>query len=379
VSLVRRRLDRRGVEQRHGSFAGGLDGFVRWAHGGQLAAVSQSSVKSIETALGASVVWRAATKHAATLGAFPVHAYRDGARMLVAPSIVSTPSGDLGELQGSWVAAAVMSMFLRGGINVWLDSDRPTTAVLLHPDRVDWSQRSGWTVDGKPVGAWPVGNLFHVPLFTLPGSPKGLNPLQYAARSVYPGMAAQEFGGNYFRDGVHPTAVASVDGDPGEDGAKALKERIREATSGTSRDIVVLPRSVTWHQLQVSPSDSQFIEAMRLSDEQVARYMMIPPEELGLASSGASLTYANREQRKQDYLQELLFPIRQLESAWSLWCPPGVSVRFNADGLLRTSLKERYESYRIAAEVGDIVGEPLLTVAEMRELENRVPVQGSDS
>jgi hypothetical protein len=105
---------------------------------------------------------------------------------------------------------------------------------------------------------------------------------------------------------------------------------------------------------------------------------MIPPEEIGIAPSGSSLTYANREQRKQDYLQELLFPIRQLESAWSAWCPPGVSVRFNTDGLLRTNLKERYESYRIAAEIEEIAGEPLLTVAEMRELENRQPVQGSN-
>jgi len=46
-------------------------------------------------------------------------------------------------------------------------------------------------------------------------------------------------------------------------------------------------------------------------------------------------------------------------------------VRFNTDGLLRTNLKERYESYRIAAEIEEITGEPLLTVPEMRELENR--------
>jgi HK97 family phage portal protein len=341
------------------------------------ASVSPLSVQSIETALKHSVVWRCSMKNAATLASFPVHTHR-GRQVVSDPRIVADPAGD-GSLRSSWVFAAVLSMYLRGGANLWMGDSpeaatRPQAAPLLHPDRVDWSDKKGWTVDGKQVDLWPLGPLLHIPMYTLPGSPKGLNPLQFAARSLFPGMAAQEFGANFFRDGAHPTAIISPESDPGKDGAEALKARVMESVSGTNREPIILPQSVKWTQMQVNPEDSQFIDLMKLSDEQVCRYMGTPPEEIGIAPSGASQTYANREQRKQDYLQELQFPMRQLEGGWSSLIARPQQVRLNPDGLLRTSLKERYESYKLAAEINSLTGETFLDVDEMRDLEDREPL-----
>ena len=189
--------------------------------------------------------------------------------------------------------------------------------------------------------------------------------------SVFPGMAAQDFGGNFFRDGAHPTSIISPEKDPGKEGADTLKKRVMEATSGTNREPLVLPQNIKWTQMQVNPEDSQFIETMKLSDEQVCRYMGTPPTEIGIAPSGASVTYANREQSKQDYLQELLYPIGQIEASWSSLIARPQYVKLNPDGLLRADLKTRYESYRIAAEIEQMAGKPLLDVDEMRELENR--------
>lgn len=340
--------------------------------------VTRASVQSIDTALSNSVVWRCAMKNAATLASFPVHTYR-GRDTIADPPIVADPQGD-GTLRSSWVFGSVLSMYLRGGANWYVTPTAGTTraarAALLHPDRVEYTDVSGWLLDGRPIDLWPVGPLLHVPLYVLPGSPKGLNPLQFAARSLFPGMAAQDFGGNFFRDGAHPTSIIAPDKDPGEDGAKALKDRVMEAVSGTNREPIVLPQSVKWTQMQVNPEDSQFIETMKLSDEQVCRFMGTPPAEIGIAPSGASLTYANREQSKQDYLQELLYPLGQIESAWSSLIARPQQVKLTPDGLLRSDLKTRYESYKLAAEVQQATGETLLTVDEMRELENRPPLPG---
>lgn len=345
---------------------------------GSTAPVSMSSVSSIETALSNSVVWRCAMKNAATLASFPVHTYR-GRDVITDPPLVADPAGDA-SLRSSWVFAAYLSMYLRGGANFWIStaqgSTRPTATTLLYPDRVDWTEKDGWTLDGDPVDLWPLGRLYHLPLYTMPGHPKGLNPLQFAARSLFPGMAAQEFSSNFFRDGGHPTAIIAPEKDPGADGAKVLKERVMQAVSGTNREPIVVPQSVKWTQMQVNPEDSQFIETMKLSDEQVCRYMGTPPEEIGIAPSGASMTYANREQRKQDYLQELLFPKGQLEAAWSSWIARPQYVKLNPSGLLASDLKTRYESYKLAAEVQSVTGAPLLTIDEMRELEDRPPLPG---
>lgn len=339
--------------------------------------VTEGSVSSIETALTHSVVWRCAMKNAATVSSFPVHTYV-GRDLVVDPLIVSDPApGDME--QDVWVFAAVLSMYLRGGAYAFVGPDlaaaqgQPEVAFLLHPDRVDWSEKDGWTVDKKPEQLYPLGRLWHCPLNVLPGSPKGLNPLQYARRSMFPGMAAQQFGSNFFRDGAHPTSIIAPQEDPGETNAQALKDRVMAATSGGSREPLVLPQSIKLIQLQVSPDDSQFIETMKLTDEQVCRYMGTPPEEVGITPSGASVTYANREQRKQDYLQELLLPTRRLERAWTRLvttspAPTAPRVRFNSNGLLRADTLTRFQVYEIAKRIG------LLTDDEMREMEDRPPL-----
>ena len=85
---------------------------------------------------------------------------------------------------------------------------------------------------------------------------------------------------------AHPTSIIAPERDPGTEGQKALKARVMEAVSGSNREPIVLPQSVKWTQMQVNPEDSQFIELMRLTDEQVCRYMGTPPEEVGIALAG---------------------------------------------------------------------------------------------
>lgn len=316
-------------------------------------------------------------KNAATLASFPVHTYR-GREVVTDPTIVAAPAPGEFE-QASWVFAAALSMYLRGGASGMVGPDaeaargRPRSCYLLHPDRVDWSSTKGWTVDGQPVDPWPNGPFWHVPLYVLPGSPMGLNPLQFARRSLFPGLAAQEFGANFFRDGAHPSTIIAPEKDPGPDGAKALKARYMESVHGTNREPIVVPQSVKVHQMQVNPEDSQFIETMRLTDEQVCRYMGTPPEEVGISPGGSSLTYANREQRKQDYLQELLYPKRQLEAGWSSLIPRPQVVKLNPDGLLQADLLTRYQSYEIASRI-NATGDTFLSIDEMRDLENRAPL-----
>jgi phage portal protein BeeE len=87
------------------------------------------------------------------------------------------------------------------------------------------------------------------------------------------------------------------------------------------------------------------------------------------ADSGGSLTYANVEQRDLSLLKYAVGPwLVRLETALTDLVPRGQYVKFNAGGLLRTDLKTRYESYKLALEGG------WLTLPEIRELEERQPL-----
>lgn len=268
-------------------------------------------------------------------------------------------------------------MLLGGGVTALVnDPEHPTAMELVHPDDVDWTPQRGWTIQGDEYEAWPVGQLWHVPYMTLPGSPKGIGPLEYARRTTYAALAAKEFGGNFFRDGAHPTVVISPREDPGPDGAEELKRKIRSKVNGTNRDVLVLPQGIEWHQLQINPQDSQFLDLMRFSGAEIAAFFGLQPEHIGYpVESEGSVQYSNRENRQQDVLQDAVMPVLlPLEEGITELLPRGQRVKFNVDGLLRTDLKTRYESYELAAKIRKLTGETFLTTDEMRDLEDREPL-----
>jgi hypothetical protein len=88
------------------------------------------------------------------------------------------------------------------------------------------------------------------------------------------------------------------------------------------------------------------------------------------------MTYANREQRNADFISFSLAPryLIPMEMALSQLAPRTDYVRHNVDALLRSDLAGRYESYKLAAEVSELMGAPLLDVDKMRRLEKRPPL-----
>jgi HK97 family phage portal protein len=353
--------------------------FAQWLTARSDSAVSETSAGSIDGALRQSVVYRCVTLVAGTIATMPVHAKRGRVTLDPAPSIIQRPSPMM--RRSVWVEAAVTSMLLRGGAYGLVDdvsmsrTGWPTSVDLLHPDRVTWTAADGWMLDAQPIEEYPLGPLWHVPLHVLPGSPKGLNPLEYARRTVYASLVAHEFGTNFFRDGGHPSAILATDGDPGKAGAEALKQTWMAATRGTNREPAVLPQSVKYEQIQINPDDSQFIESMRLSDEELARFFGCDPAMVGVHTGGTSLTYSNLPDRRDDFKQfTLLLPMYRLEEGMTDLLPRPQDVKFNPAGLLRASLADRYGSYKVAAEINNLTGETFLSVDEMRALEDREPL-----
>ena len=345
--------------------------------------VSESSAGSVDGALRSSVVYRCVTLVGGTIATFPVHAKRGRVTLDPAPGIIRRP--DPAVRRSVWIEQAVASMLLRGGAYGLVDEASmgrtgwPSQVALIHPDRVGWTAKDGWTLDTKPVEEYPIGPLWQVPLHVMAGSPKGLNPIEFARKTIYAALVAQEFGSNFFRDGGHPSALLAPDRDPGIEGAKALKERFQAATSGTNREPLVLPQSVKYEQIQINPDDSQFIEAMRFDDETLTRFFGVDPAMVGVATGGTSLTYANVTDRREDFKQfTLLLPMYRLEEAMTELIPRPQDVKFNPAGLLRGSITERYATYLTASQINQASGETFLSVDEMRELEDREPLPKPD-
>jgi HK97 family phage portal protein len=342
--------------------------------------VSIHNAGTEERALQHDVIYRAVNKLSGIVGSLPWKAM-NGTREVGSPLLDGRPSVDMRAI--AWKRAVTASMLLQGNAAALVSSPDGGRTVerleLLDWSRVDWTTQRGWTLDSKEIALWPVGPLWHVPLQTLPGSPVGLNPIEYARRTTFSGLVAKEFGNNFFKDGAHPTAIISPKKDPGPEGSERLKKKIRRAVSGTDREPLVMPADTGYHQLQVNPSDSMFIELMQFTGGQLAGFFGLEPYDVGLPIQGSSLEYFNRNNRQQDLLQNAVDPVLEpLEEALTELHPNQVEIVVVREGILRSDLSGRYDSYVKSAEYERVTGVPILTNDEIRELENRGPLDPDD-
>jgi HK97 family phage portal protein len=262
----------------------------------------------------------------------------------------------------------------------------PTEMVPVPDDAVEWTyvkRTNTWVVKlgGEEVKLWPRGPLWHCPLYVMPGKPQGMSPIAHHAETIGVGLAAQEFGARFFGDGGHPTMVVQSDKDPGPKGAIALKELIMSVLSG-NREPIVLPKGTTMQPWQVAPNESQFLETMRYSGEDVARIFGVPPGKIGLAISGQNVTYSNTETANADWrVSGLTRYVAPLEASLSRLIPSGQDrqIRFDFKAFMRSDMAARAAAYKIYAEIGALTGTPVMFPNEMRADEGLVPVPGGDA
>lgn len=229
---------------------------------------------------------------------------------------------------------------------------RPSLVSIAHPDAVTAKRRreSGeieWTIERKPV---PRDQVWHRRAYPIPGAIMGLSPVAHHARSIGLGLAAQEFGAQYFADGGHPTAILTTDKPVGQAAARVVKERFLAAVRG-NREPAVFGAGLKYQAVQVRPDESQFLETQRYAAADVARIWGPGVPELLGYETHAGLTYTNIEGRSVDLLKYSFGPWFIRAERWlSQFTPPGEYLRFNRDALLATTTLERFRVHALALQ-----------------------------
>lgn len=290
------------------------------------------------------------------------------------PRWLEDPSGD-GYGLSDWLGQVTYCDALRGNVVGRIAERDPQTGQprqlpLLHPDDVQVSRNSDGTTTWRVNGTeFPRGELWHRRSFAIPGEVWGLSPVGVHALTVGLGLAATQFGAQFFLDGGHPTAIfqnTKQTLDPEQ--TKTLKQRITGVLMG-NREPLVLGADWEYKPIQIAPNDSQFLETNGYSSSECARiFGPGMPAVLGY-ETGSSMTYANLEQFNQQLLTFTLDPwLVRLERMLYDLLPRPQFARFNRGALLRTDLLTRYRAHEIA------IRNKFETVNEVRDLEDRPPV-----
>ena len=326
-------------------------------------------------ALALSAVVACVNLRANTIAQLPLKAYRMGPDGLPVelprqPQLIEAPT--MGP-RSHWLRQMSISRDIYGnafGLVVGRDgAGWPTAVEWLEPAKVKPSQaHTGgplrFDYKGQPL---PDGDVLVVPGFPVPGSPLGISPLDRSGL-VELSSRAQAFGADWFKNGAVPSAILYADTELDAEQAERIRASVQ--ASWRKRRPAVLGSGLRWEKVSTSDvNESQALATMRHAQVDVCQIFGVPPEKIGIASSGQSITYANREQQAQQFLVDTInAELVLIQEILTAHLPRPQFARFNTGALLRSDLMSRYSAYSTALAAG------FLSVDEVRELEDRGPL-----
>lgn len=259
-----------------------------------------------------------------------------------------------------------------------------------------------WAGNGKPLALWPLEywrvkpqwgedyqlrylidgtrlvegeDVLAVPLISGDGV-VGKSFLDYAVESIGLGIAAQECAAKLFGNGARPGGVLSHPQVVPEKARGEMKRSWEERHGGPGN---AGRTAILWGGWTYTPGDgtfapeqSQLLESRRFTTEEVARWLGVPPH---LLRDLQRATFSNIEQQNLDFLAYSLGPtLTDYEQEYDrkLLSPPDVYSKHNVTGLLRGDAAARSSYYTQLFQIG------VLSVNDIRDLEDRNPVEGGD-
>lgn len=295
-------------------------------------------VTTSDSALRLDAVWACVRLLSDTVSMMPLQALdeRGGVEVPLPrarqPRLLIEPAPGL--TMSEWVGQMMVSLLLRGNAYAEWGGNvlEGGTLVPLNPDVVNVS-----VVDGRIVyriRGEERKNIFHIRGHVLPGQVTGLSPIAYAATMLQTQQAIDNFARGYFTDAPHPAQLVTTDQPINQEQAKSIKDRIM-ANVG-SRDPLVLGLGLKMDTISVSPEESQFLQTQQFGATRIARIFGVPPEMIGAAMPGSSVTYQNMTQRASDYKTYAVQGwLTRIEQAVSRVLPRRQHVRFDASALVR--------------------------------------------
>jgi HK97 family phage portal protein len=203
---------------------------------------------------------------------------------------------------------------------------------------------------------------------------RGASPVKVAREAMGLSKSLTDAGAALWANGAVPGGILKVpQGAGGDDQAQALADGWAARHEGAKQRgrIAVVTGEINFQPVTMALSDAEWVASRKLSTAEICRLLGVPPWMVG-ASSGESMTYSNVQQEADHFARFSLGPkLRLLEAGLSadadLFPQPGLTCKFNLDGLLRADAETRFKVYEAALRSG------VMTPDEVRAIEDLPP------
>lgn len=211
--------------------------------------------------------------------------------------------------------------------------------------------------------------VVHIRANGAPQQPMGIGVVEQFRRSIGQALDEQNYAADTFRSGAVPAGTIELDM-PEVSKAQADFVQAEWLTNHAGgRAPAVLPNTMKFTPTTWTPQDMEFLQSREFTVATIAHMFNLDPTDLGAAMSGASMTYANIEQRQQQRITDTYAPwMLRFEQEWSDLVPGGNTAKMCPENLLRTDSKTRAEVQQLE------IGNEVLTVDEARKIQGKKPL-----
>lgn len=200
----------------------------------------------------------------------------------------------------------------------------------------------------------------------------GVSMITMASNSLKQGLAADKFLGKFYEQGTHVSGWVEFPGwfKPGE--ASKFRDEVKEDVSGidNSGELLILQGGGKYHQLGIKLADLEFIASRNFTNEEVCRWMDVPPSRIHVKSAAAS-TYEDEMLRYKTFsiLPELVQFEQEFDRKVFQFIEDGaLYLKNEIKGFMRGDTKAQTEFYKTGSFYG------FLTKDEIREYEDLNPL-----
>lgn len=206
----------------------------------------------------------------------------------------------------------------------------------------------------------------------------GMSPIQIARGSLALALTQNQTAASLFENSLRPSGVFTFPDRLSDGPRQVLRKQLKdkfEGPEGAGR-VLIMDGGAKFEKMSMTPEDAEFLDARRMSNEDVARIFGMPPTTVGLVDKA---TYSNTEQEARALVQNALGPLAARVEAAMQRClltdagRQSLYVEHDLSGILRGDVQARFEAYRIGREIG------VYSANDVRKRENEPPIANGDS
>jgi HK97 family phage portal protein len=341
---------------------------------------------TFDSAMQLSAVWACVKLIAETVASLPLNIYKTtetGRKIAKNHELTTLFSGKVNRYQTrvEFFETVLLNLVVHGNAycEIVRTGDRITSLLPLMSAQMEVNLLKGgavayeYTHDGG-VQVYSEKSIWHLKL--MGNGIVGMSPLEHQKQTLGIAQAAEGQTSRIYRNGGKPSGVLTIDKFLTPDQRDQLKSKYNTLTDGEATRFMVLEGGMKFDAVSLTPEDIELLDSRKFQVSEIARWYGVPS--VMINDTNGTMWGSGIEQIVEGFYKVTLRPLLEkieqsvLDNLMSTTDAIKHEVEFDYDALLRTSLKTRYDSYRIGIYGG------FLKPNEARRMEGMEDAEGGD-